>query len=80
MKGEYRVIKSEYRVIKSEYRVMKSLLSVYNRVVKQTKNQFLTFFWGAQKNRLIETVFLSIHSICFGRDSNIVWMLKGPYQ
>ena len=49
IKGEYRVIKSEYRVIKSEYRVMKSLLSVYNRVVKQTKNQFLTFVFGCSK-------------------------------
>ena len=26
----------------------------------------LTFVLGAQKNRLIETVLLSIHNICFG--------------
>ena len=26
----------------------------------------LTYFWGAQKNRLIETVLLSTHNICFG--------------
>ena len=26
----------------------------------------LTYVLGAQKNRLIETVLLSIHNICFG--------------
>ena len=25
----------------------------------------LTYVWGAQKNRLIETVLLSTHNICF---------------
>ena len=28
----------------------------------------LNIFLGAQKNRLIETVLLSTHSICFGRE------------
>ena len=29
-------------------------------------NYFLTCVLGAQKNRLIETVLLSTHNICFG--------------
>ena len=28
----------------------------------------LTYVLGAQKNRLIETVLLSTHNICFGRE------------
>ena len=36
----------------------------------QIENIFFTMifsiFWGAQKNRLIETVYLSTHNICFG--------------
>ena len=28
----------------------------------------LTYVFGAQKNRLIETVLLSTHNICFGRE------------
>ena len=28
--------------------------------------QFLAYLLGAQKNRLIETVLLSTHNICFG--------------
>ena len=28
----------------------------------------LTFVWGAQKNRLIETVLLSAHNICLDKE------------
>ena len=31
----------------------------------------IIFVFGAQKNRIVETVLLSIHNICFGRDLNI---------
>ena len=31
----------------------------------------INFVLGAQKNHLIETFLLSIHTICFGRDLNI---------
>ena len=33
----------------------------------ESKNMnILTYVFGAQKNRLIETVLLSTHNICFG--------------
>ena len=32
----------------------------------------LTYVLGAQKNRLIETVLLSIHNVCFGLEIRIL--------
>ena len=36
----------------------------------------LTFVLDAKKNRLIETVLLSIHTICFGREIRTLKALK----
>ena len=52
---------------------MKSLLSVKIRVVSKQKIKFLTFVFGCSKEPSHRDGTLSIHSICFGRDSNIGW-------
>ena len=59
---------------------MKSLLSVKIRVVSKQKIKFLTFVFGCSKEPSHRDGTLSIHTICFGRDSNIGWVLKGPYH
>ena len=36
------------------------------KLVKNSYQTILTYFLGAQKNRLNETVLLSTHNVCFG--------------
>ena len=41
---------------------------VQRKIVKNFLPLILAYVLGAQKNRLIETVLLSTHNICFGRE------------
>ena len=42
---------------------------------KEKKEKKKTYVSGAQKNRLIETVLLSTHNICFGLEIRILFSL-----